>query len=425
VKIIFFICLIIFALRFQLPPQLSSNDFIIIGTVASLPESHQKNIQFIFIPDNAIKQKIFLSWYYPPPIHLQTGDKWMLHVQIKPTHKNWILAENINAIGTVKFDFSNQLISRNHWKYPIDHIREIIYKNLKQTLTLQQGLGFISALTLGMRDQITEIQWDDLRGTGTNHLMAIAGLHIGFISGMAYFLMNFLWRRSESLMLWIPAQEAATTFSLVAAFLYSALAGFSLPTQRAIIMLTVFLITYLCRRKILPWTSYFFALGIILALEPLSILTPTFWLSFTAVGLLIYGNSGNIGDQGIWWHLTRAQWIMAIGLIPLSFLFFQQVSLTGFIANCIAIPFIGFIILPLCIVGILFNFFWKIAGFLLIHFWPLIHWLATFPYSQWYHSIHYAELFSIFLAVILFLAPRGIPARWMGLWGFLPLFLHL
>lgn len=424
-KIIFLICLIIFASRFHLPPQLPNDDFIKIGRIGSLAEYHQHNINFLFILNNT-HQKIWLSWYAPPPVHLHVGDDWQLHIRIKPTQKNWLLANNINAIGTVKFDLKNQLIQRNRLSYPIEHLRELIYTRLKNTLSPESGLGFISALTIGMRDYITENQWDDLRGTGTNHLMAIAGLHIGFVSGMGYFLVNFLWRRFSILMLWIPAQEAATIAALITAFFYSALSGFALPAQRAVIMLSVFLITYLARRKIHTWSSYFLAMGFILALEPLSILTPTFWLSFTAVGLLIYGNSGRIGHQGFWWHATHAQWVMAVGLIPLSFLFFQQVSLTGFIANCISIPLVGFIILPLCLLGIFFNFFWTIAGFILIHFWPVMHWLASFPHSQWHQNISYndAVFTSIFIGMLLLLAPRGFPCRWMGLWGLVPLFPH-
>ncbi len=215
-RVVFFACLIIFALRFHLPSQLSDQDFITTGTIGSLAEIHQHNIQFLFIIHNInhnthhISKKIWLSWYAPPPVHLHVGDEWQLHIRIKPTQKNWLLSNNINAMGTVKFDLKNQLIQRHRWDYPIEHLRELIYTRLKNTLTPELGLGFISALTVGMRDHITENQWDDLRGTGTNHLMAIAGLHIGFVSGMGYFLLDFLWRRFSVLMLWMPAQEAAT-----------------------------------------------------------------------------------------------------------------------------------------------------------------------------------------------------------------------
>jgi competence protein ComEC len=418
------ICLILFILRWHLPPQLLPGDFVTVGTIASLAEYQPHHLQFLFIPIDHPHQKIVLSWYAPPPVTLCAGDDWQLHIRVKPTHKNWLLSDNINAEGSVQFDLKNQLIEKHPWKYPVTHLRELIYFHLKNTLSAENHLGFISALTIGMRDNITPLEWDDLRGTGTNHLMAIAGLHIGFASGMAYFVINFLWRRFSTLMLWKPAQEAATVSALITAFLYSALSGFALPAQRAVIMLSVFLFTYLYRKKIHVWTSYFLALGMIVSLEPLSILTPTFWLSFTAVGLLIYGNSGRIGHQGFWQHAVRAQWIMALGLIPLSFLFFKQVSLTGFAANCIAIPFVGFIILPLCLAGIFCPFCWKTAGFLMAHFWPLMHTLAVFPHSQWYAEMPYPALCAAFIAIVFLLAPTGFPYRWMGLWGLLPIILR-
>ncbi|CAF1463903.1 unnamed protein product [Adineta steineri] len=292
--------------------------------IASLAEFHQKSLQFLWIPDNT-DQKIWLSWYYPPPIHLHIGDQWQLHIKTKTAQTRWLIAQNINSQGSVQMDFKNQLIQKNHWAYPINHIREIIYTHLKNTLGSNHStLGFICALTIGVRNDITEIQWNDLRATGTNHLMAIAGLHIGFMALIIYSLFNFLWRRWSVLILLLPAQQAATLASLMAAIIYSALAGFSLPTERAVIMLTVFLITKLHRVKISVWGSYFLAIFIILAIHPLCLLTATFWLSFTAVGLLIYGNSNRIGRLTLWQHWTRAQWIMALGLTPLGFLFFQQ-----------------------------------------------------------------------------------------------------
>jgi len=409
--LIFISCMIIFVLRFHHPVENSAKNFITTGTIASLAESHDNYLQFLFLPENT-QIPLVLRWYYPPPVHLNPGDQWMLHIKTK------------NQKGNVQMDLKNQLMERAHWKYPIDHIRLMIYKRLENTLSGNEGLGFISALTIGMRDHITENQWEDLRGTGTNHLMAIAGLHIGFISLIFYSIVNSFWRRSYKLMLMMPAQDAANIAALSSACMYSALAGFSLPTQRAIIMLSVFLLANLCRLRLSPWCSYLLALSIVLAHNPLCVSFPTFWLSFTAVGLLIYAHGGRSGEKTWWDHWTRAQWIMALGLIPLNLLFFQQIALIGFMGNCIAIPFVGFIILPLCLLGICWPYCWKIASFLLMHFWKIMHWLATLPHSQYFLTIHPNYLASLFFAVILLLAPKGFPHRWLGLLGFLPLFIR-
>lgn len=409
--------------RFNLPPQLPEQTVLTTGIISSIPEYQQHAVQFIYIPEHTT-QKIFLRWYYPPRVNLQIGDRWMFRINIKPAWQDWVLIQNINGIGTVKFDYKNQLILSHpsHFAFPLQMLREYMYKKIKQTLYHQSGLGFISALTIGMRDQITSSQWADLRGTGTNHLMAIAGLHIGFLFGFVYVLSNKLWRLSEKLMLAIPAQEAGITLGFLGALFYAALSGFAIPAQRAVIMLSVFVFTTLCRRKINISTGYFLAIFLILLTAPLTIVTPTFWLSFTAVGLLIFGNGGRTGKIHWIWHWTRAQWVMAIGLIPLNLLFFQQISWVGFIANLIAIPFVGFIILPLCLAGMMFHPLWQFAEYLLMTFWKLMHLLATLPHSQYYQVISKEQLTLSFVGVLLLLAPRGFPARWLGLIWLLPLF---
>lgn len=407
--------------NFNFPQQLPPQDRLTTGIISSIPEHQNHSLQFIFVPTHT-QHKIFLRWYYPPPVHLHVGDKWMLHITTTPAWQNWLLTQHINALGTVKFDYQNQLLLPQDTYFPLQDLRQRIYAALKKTLENKSGLGFISALTIGMRDNITQTQWNDLRGTGTNHLMAIAGLHIGFLFGFIYFLANKLWRFSERLMLILPAQEAGLIIGFIVAVFYAALSGFAIPAKRAVIMLAVFVLTKLSRRKISIFIGYFAALFFVLFLEPLSIFIPTFWLSFTAVALLIYGNGGRVGKVSWLWHWTRAQWVMAIGLIPLNLLFFQQLSLVGFFSNLIAIPFIGLIILPLCLAGIIFHPLWIVAEFLLMHFWFIMHWLANIPHSQYYQVISEKWMLTSFVGVLLLLAPRGFPGRLWGIVWLLPLF---
>ncbi|MDX2164381.1 MAG: ComEC/Rec2 family competence protein [Gammaproteobacteria bacterium] len=418
-KIIIFIILtsaLFFRGAFKVPPQLPEQTLLTTGIISSIPEYQQHALQFVFIPDHT-SQKIFLRWYYPPPAQLHIGDQWMLNISIKPAWQHWLLTQHMNAIGTVKFNYNNQLLLNNQAKildYPLQKIRESIYTHLKETLHNKTGLGFISALTIGMRDQITQAQWDDLRGTGTNHLMAIAGLHIGFVFGFIFFLSNKLWRFSEKFMLWVPAQEAGLFIGLSGALLYAALSGFAIPAKRAAIMLSIFVLTQLSRRHINIFFSYFMAIMGVIIIDPLSIFTPTFWLSFIAVFLLIYGLAGRTGKLSFWEHWTHAQWIMAVGLIPVNLLFFEQISWIGFIANAIAIPFVGFVILPLCLTGIVFHSLWTVAEFLLMHFWIIMHGLAQLPHTQHYQIISISEFFRCSVGVLLVLSPRGFPGQFLG-----------
>lgn len=430
-RLIILLCALMFAWRYHLPEKIPNQQNILIGTIISVPEWQYHAWHFIFKPQQ-FNNNIFVSWYSPPPVTLSVGDKWQLKLKITSTPKNWLLAQHIINSATVLMDYHNQLLAHHPWQFPINHIRQILYQQLQMTLPNNPYLGFISALVVGIRDDITEPQWNDLRATGTNHLMAIAGLHIGFLFEFIYLLSNYAWRLSTKLMLFIPAQEAAALFGLLAAMLYSALAGFALPTQRAIIMLSVFISAKICRYPIAITNGWIIALCIILAWNPFVLFTASFWLSFTAVGFLMYCHYGRLRLIKVW-HLLQAQWVIALGLIPLSLYFFQQVSLIGIIANMIAIPFIGFIILPISLVGVLFSplsmwlseILWKFAAYLISYFWPLMHWLANLPYLQWQQTINNPWLIlSTTIAIVILLAPRGWPHRWLSLLWLMPLILR-
>lgn len=152
-------------------------------------------------------------------------------------------------------------------------------------------------------------------------------------------------------------------------------------------------------------------------------------MSFGTVALIIYGNSSRLKMQGIWWHWGRTQWVIGLGIVPLSLYFFNQVSLISFIANSIAIPWVGFIILPLCFMGSLTLMIIPFIGKLLIlcaehllnYLWIILEKLAAISTMQWYASFnHIGLMFCMIICVILFLAPRGWPARWLGVFWALP-----
>ncbi len=384
--------------------------------------------------------RIRLTWYFPPH-DLQAGQTWQLHVKLKKPktistpgafdYPQWLFEQHITTTGYIQNKKNNLLLTNpKHTKW-LDRYRATIASNILENLTGKPLTGLIQALAVGIRDQITEEQWAVLRGTGTNHLFAIAGLHIGFISGFIYFIISFIWRRLGKLPLYLPTPIASVIAALTAAIIYSALAGFSLPTQRAIIMTSVFLLATLCRRKVPLWHSWSLALLLVLIYDPLAVLSASFWMSFSAVAFIIYGISGRLHKKSVWRHWLQPQWVIAIGLIPISLLFFQQVALANFIANAIAIPWIGFLVLPLSLLGsqieIISPLLSKIiligAEKLLEIIWPILTAITNAHWLQWHMDINNPFIFiTAVIAVLLILMPRGIPGRWLSIIYALPLF---
>ena len=142
---------------------------------------------------------------------------------------------------------------------------------------------------------------------------------------------------------------------LLAAIIYAGLAGFSIPTQRAVIMLFVVTMAVLSRRLTAPLDVLQAAMVLVLLLDPLSILSAGFWLSFLAVAIIFLmlqgGTRAEPGSQNPLLNIIRMQWFLAIGMLPLTALLFNQVSMVAPVANMIAVPVVGLIVVPLSLAG--------------------------------------------------------------------------
>jgi len=291
----------------------------------------------------------------------------------------------------------------------------------------------IPALVVGDKQGISQHQWQVLRRTGTNHLMAIAGLHIGFMAGLVYFIVNFVVRWFPRIILLIPAQQVALVAAMVCAFIYSSLAGFQVPTIRACVMIATFMVAKLLRRHFISITGYCSALLIVLVLNPFSIFDPGFWLSFAAVGVILYGMLGRVHPDGLWWKWGRTQWVITIGLIPFSLLFFAQTSLIAPLANVVAIPCVGMMTVPLSLLGALLLLLkCSLAKPILILAAESLHLifiylntLASISYVTWNHPVFNSiNLIFLVIATLLLISPRGFPGRILGFVFLLPIFFY-
>lgn len=427
--------------RWTLPHEQEGKDLQLIGTIISIPNATQFGTGFLFKTENAV---VHLTWK-TDKYHLEVGDQWKLLVHLKRIHgvmnpggfdyEAYALEEGIRANGyVVTKNFSaNQLLSSHWYSRPIDRMRQHIKEKIEKNLPLSNTSPWITALVTGERRNISQDNWQVLRNTGTNHLMAIAGLHIGFMSTLAFFLVSWIWRRVARLTLCVPAQIAGAIAALCMALIYSGLAGFSIPTQRACLMLSVFLIISLVRRKVLAWQAWSIALILVLFLNPLVVLGESFWLSFGSVALIIYGVSARLSANGLWWKWGRIQWVIGLGLLPFSVWLFQQFSLVSFIANSIAIPWVGFLVVPLSLLGSLILLFSAKLGTvilicadkLLALLWIILAWLSHLSWASWYQMIPNTWiLITACIGIIALLVPSGFPGRWLGIFPLLPLLLY-
>lgn len=425
-------------LSWTLPHESEGKPLLLRGSIVSLPSQKQWATSFLFAVTEPFHAKIKLSERQLP--NLNVGDEWQFLARLKRIHstKNpggydyeaWALQSKLRATGYIVASNDNKKLAHHWYVSTINQVRQYLQTQLNQHLPASKTAPWLMALTIGERNNISADDWEVLRNTGTNHLLAIAGLHIGIIAALAHFFVSWSWRRFPSLLLRFPAQHAGACGALIAAISYSAMAGFSIPTKRACIMLIVLMMGLLRRRQLNPWNTWALAMLLVMLLNPLSLLEESFWLSFGTIALIIYGMSGRLQTNSFWWKWGRAQWIIGIGLIPLSLLFFQQCSLISFVANTIAIPWLSFFILPFTFFATLFifisptvtSFLLAIADFSLSGLWKILNFLAHLHFAVWHQAMPSMMILIITtIGILILLLPAGFPGRYIGSIWILPL----
>ena len=238
-------------------------------------------------------------------------------------------------------------------------------------------------------------------------------------------LTGFVWRRVPALALRLPAQRVALLAGCLAAFFYVLLAGFAVPAQRTLYMLLVAALAMGSGRVVAPSRTLSLALLVVLLIDPWSVLAVGFWLSFGAVGALLYVGSAVVGDSGGWRERIRSwgvvQWAATLASLPVLLLVFQQFSLVSPLANAVAIPVVSFIVTPLALLAAVIPW-WPIAalahavlGWLML----FLEWCATWPVWEAPAPPLWAALVAG-LGVAVCLLPRGMPGRLLGLALLLP-----
>jgi competence protein ComEC len=431
----------------ELPAAIEGRDIELTGVVAGLPQALERGVRFEFDVEEAlpgVPPHVSLAWYRSPDaededasplIPVRAGERWRFTVRLKRPHGNlnphgfdyeaWLFERGIRATGYVR-PRSAERIDARAWQpgYAVEMLRETLRDRFRAALPEAPYAGILIALAIGDQHAIDADLWLSFARTGITHLMSISGLHVTMFAGLAYALVNWLWRRSTRLPLRLPAQHAAAVGGFLAALLYCLLAGFAVPAQRTLYMLGVVAAARLWGREVASSRVLSLALLLVLLLDPWAVLAAGFWLSFGAVALLFQIGSGRLGPAHWLVEWGRAQWAVTLGLLPALLALFQQFSLVSPLANAVAIPLVSFVITPLALLGALppFDPLLSLAHFFTVGLMAFVGWLSALPVAVWQQAA--PPFWSVLLALaggVWLLLPRGFPARWLGLLAFLPL----
>lgn len=463
-------------LSLNLPNALENRDLAITGTVNGLPQPFEEGTRFQFNVEKAYKEgqrvavpeNLMLTWgmkYHRQSLSgvpdIQPGQRWQLNVRLKRPHGNanpngfdyelWLFEQGIRGTGYVNNDPrlpSENVMAESFVPTPMNLVnlaRSTLRERIYRALPDCEYAGVIVALVIGDQKAISQSDWEIFNRTGISHLVAISGLHITMISSLFALFVGSLWRRSfftaKQMPHILPAQKAAAIAGVIMALAYVALAGFGVPARRTLCMIVIVSVTLWSGRLTRFSNTLLAAAGMVCLFDPWALLQPGFWLSFGAVGTILYATSGRTGKgYGNQSRLdrfkqslsmaARTQWAVTIGLVPLTMLFFGRISIIGPVANAIAIPLVSTVVTPLALIGSILPepvnaCILTIAHFLIKALAIFLQWLSSFSFAVW--TAPASSFYLIFFAMtgtLWMLAPKGWPHRYLGALCWLPLFLQ-
>ncbi|PJI96931.1 competence protein ComEC [Acidovorax sp. 69] len=416
-------------LQQRLAPALEGQDIRVTGVVSAMPQTNEAGTRLRMAVQTALLKgtpvelpsQIDLAWYggafrdagevmdlqrLPPPV--RAGERWDLTVRLKAPHglrnphgfdfELWAWEQGVQATGYVRAGPKDESPVRlaATWKYPVEQWRQTVRDAILDRLgrgaddTSDPGrariAGVVAALVTGDQRAIDRSDWDVFRATGVAHLMSISGLHITLFAWLAAWVVRSLWRRSARLCLAVPAPSAALVAGVALAAAYALFSGWGVPAQRTVTMLGIVALLQWSGRR-WPWPQvWLLACAAVVLVDPWALAQAGFWLSFVAVGVLFATNpiaegAYEKGAKGHFYALLREQWVVTLALTPLGLLLFGQVSLVGFAANLVAIPWVTLVVTPLALGGVLWGPLWSLAALSLQPLAAWLQWLAQWPWA--------------------------------------------
>ncbi|WP_207389719.1 DNA internalization-related competence protein ComEC/Rec2 [Stutzerimonas kirkiae] len=420
------------ALDDRLSEERDGRTFWLEGRVVGLPEHQQGVVRFILEDvqsrHTGLPGRLRLAWYGGPGV--RAGERWRLAARLKRPHgmvnpqsfdyQAWLLARRIGATGTIK---AGRLLDEPP---SVVGFRDRLRTRLLQVDAAGRA-GALAALVVGDGSGLSMADWRVLQDTGTVHLMVISGQHVSLLAGWLYASVALLARWGLWPGRW-PWWHGACALALAGALGYGWLAGFEVPVRRACAMVAAVLLWRLAFRHLGVWLPLALAMLLVLLVEPLASLQAGFWLSFASVALLVLAFAGRAGRWRWWQVLWRAQWIMALGLLPMSLALGLPISLSGPLANMLAVPWVGLVV-PLALLGsLLLALPWLgeamlwLAGWALALLMEVLAFLASWQDAWLAPALSFWALCCVALGCLLPVLPNGVPGRILGIPLLLPLF---
>ncbi len=436
-------------LQTRLEPACNRQTLWLTGRVSSLPRKTRvrdgvSRQRFEFSVENLLPamcsgpRTVLLSYYGREG--LTPGERRQFEVTLRRpwglanpgsfNMQGWYTLSGIDAVGSVRGEgVLLQHAGTDAWNWH-HRLRQSIAAAIDNAALPVASAAVLKALTVADKSGIDHQLWRLFQQFGLNHLLVISGLHVALVAALAY-LAGRLLRAALQLAVRSAANWPLPELgALSAAVGYAALAGFSVATSRALVMLACFLLARMTGRHSTGFNNLLLAATLLVTFNPMVVVGSGFWLSFGAVAGLLWLASWQ-ARQSLMGKLWRPHLLMSLLMLPAGALFFGGISWVSAPANLLMVPLVGWIIVPLALLGAVLSVagnplaavLWRIAA------WP-VDWLLAPALSLAEQKTLFlpisADGFALalsLLAVFLGLLPMQRRYRLVTLALFLPLLL--
>ncbi len=303
-------------------------------------------------------ERVQLAYY--GDARLAPGQRWRLQVRLKrpwgqvnpaaSSRQAWYAQAGLDATGSVTSRPPQRLGASDALDAAHHRLRAKVSQALARLPLAGDTAAVLAAVTVADRSGLDAGLWRVFQRFGVTHMLVISGLHIGLVAGLGFALGRGLGWPAGRLGAIRGASFLPGGVALLCAAGYSALAGFSLPTQRALAMLVCIVAAGWAGRLAGSWRNLWLAAAVVLGLNPLAGLGSGFWLSCLAVACLLWQAQWRAGAS-FWRTALRTHLFMSLAMLPLSSWWFGGASLVAAPANLLLVPLLGLYVIPLALLG--------------------------------------------------------------------------
>lgn len=390
---------------------LAEHTTFVAGTIISIPQSYDIGSRFILQLHETVKYKpqlaagrLLLVRWPQTEVQPKQGQRWQFRLKLRQVRglanpgrgvsEANALVQGVLLQGTVT-GAAEYLGGTAVW-------RQQVYDALQQQLADLPTKPLLIALTVGERP-FSDDTWDGLQATGLSHLISISGMHIALVFGWLMLLMP-LWRqlplsaKQRHILGWLTA--------LMAAWLYCLLAGWAIPTLRAMLALAILVALKLCHRRCSGWRFSLVLTAGLLLWQPYWLLSLSFWLSVSALALVfllswrypiptrpsvtVATNEATTASTAwrafswrnlylrtrylrtMLWHFLRYQLFFSLLMLPLGLLIFDGVAPLALISNLLFVPWCSLLAIPVLLMVFLLQ---QLSSVPLAWLWQGIDWI--------------------------------------------------